>query len=207
MTKEINKTGMSGTKWDLFLTAIDLFAEKCYNRVSIRDLAKRVGIKPASIYNHFESKDALLSAIFDFWEVNLKEYMPDIEEVCSYIGKIPPREVMLKAEFCFSEELQPIMENIIIIASSEMRNNDRAKRLIEDYMINNPKDYLREVLTRMIERDAIEPVNVEGFVNLYTNYCLGGAMRSNSCISFDRNEWISSIKIMLSIIKAKERVR
>ena len=43
--------------------AFALFAERGYRGVSVRDIAVAVGIKDASLYNHFPSKQAIFDAI------------------------------------------------------------------------------------------------------------------------------------------------
>lgn len=43
--------------------AFTLFAERGYHAVSVRDIAAAVGIKDASLYNHFASKQALFDAV------------------------------------------------------------------------------------------------------------------------------------------------
>lgn len=48
-----------GTKEQVLLIATLSFAKHGYAAVSMRDLAKIMGINQSSIYNHFESKDAL----------------------------------------------------------------------------------------------------------------------------------------------------
>src|SRR5438046_7701489 len=53
--------------------AAGLFLEKGYKAASMRDLAERVGVEAASLYNHIRSKTELLHDIcFDvanlFWE-------------------------------------------------------------------------------------------------------------------------------------------
>jgi AcrR family transcriptional regulator len=55
----------SPTKERILLTAARLFATNSYNGVSVKDIADEVGIKPASLYNHFESKEALWEAILN----------------------------------------------------------------------------------------------------------------------------------------------
>jgi len=45
--------------------AAELFLTKGYAETSLRTIADEVGIRPASIYHHFESKDALLTEILD----------------------------------------------------------------------------------------------------------------------------------------------
>lgn len=54
------------TKEKIFEVAINLFSEKGYNGASIRDIAKEVGIKESSIYNHYKGKDAILQAILEY---------------------------------------------------------------------------------------------------------------------------------------------
>ncbi len=55
------------TKERVFAAALDLFAHKGMEAVSIRDIAARVGISAAAFYNHFRSKDALLKAVYDYY--------------------------------------------------------------------------------------------------------------------------------------------
>lgn len=45
--------------------ALELFAEYGFSRVSMRDLASFLGIKVGSIYNHIESKEALLVELIE----------------------------------------------------------------------------------------------------------------------------------------------
>ena len=43
--------------------ALGLFAKKGYDAVSVDEIAKAVGIKAPSIYNHFDSKQEIFDAI------------------------------------------------------------------------------------------------------------------------------------------------
>lgn len=45
--------------------AADLFFKLGYHGTSLRDIASAVGVQPASIYHHFESKQALLFAVLN----------------------------------------------------------------------------------------------------------------------------------------------
>ena len=52
------------TTRDRILTeALDLFAQSGYGGASMRELARRVGIRESSLYNHFSGKAAILEAI------------------------------------------------------------------------------------------------------------------------------------------------
>ena len=50
-------------KEEIIQVAAKLFKNKGYNAVTMRDLAKALGIKAASLYNHIDSKQAILQNI------------------------------------------------------------------------------------------------------------------------------------------------
>ena len=57
-------TTKENTRQTILKASIELFAQNGYANVSVRDIAKVVGIKPASLYYHFKSKESLyLSAV------------------------------------------------------------------------------------------------------------------------------------------------
>jgi AcrR family transcriptional regulator len=68
------RTGKDVSRKEVILkAAAGLFLEKGYKAASMRDLAERVGVEAASLYNHIRSKTELLHDIcFDvanlFWE-------------------------------------------------------------------------------------------------------------------------------------------
>lgn len=54
------------TKEKILETALELFSQRGYDGASIRDIARAVGIRESSIYNHFENKQAIFDGIVDF---------------------------------------------------------------------------------------------------------------------------------------------
>ena len=50
-------------KQEIIITAAKLFKQKGYSAVTMRDLAKSMGIKAASLYNHINSKQEILTDI------------------------------------------------------------------------------------------------------------------------------------------------
>ena len=53
------------TRDKIILESLNLFSKKGYEGVSMRDIAAAVGIKGASIYNHFKGKEEIFNAIVD----------------------------------------------------------------------------------------------------------------------------------------------
>lgn len=54
---------MEATKQRILEKALELFSSKGYDSVSVGEIAKAVGIKAPSLYNHFPSKQAIFDAI------------------------------------------------------------------------------------------------------------------------------------------------
>lgn len=56
--------GMEGKKGDLLRAALALFADRGYDAVSVRDIAKKAGVSEAALYKHFKGKEDM--ALFTF---------------------------------------------------------------------------------------------------------------------------------------------
>ena len=52
-----------GRRGEIVSAAADFFAEQGYHTVGMRDIARAVGIRGASLYNHFSSKEEIMYAI------------------------------------------------------------------------------------------------------------------------------------------------
>lgn len=53
------------TKQRILDKALELFSERGYDSVSVDEIAKAVGIRGSSLYNHFSSKQAIFEAIVE----------------------------------------------------------------------------------------------------------------------------------------------
>jgi len=62
------------TKEKILCTALELFSQRGYDGVSVRDIARAVGIRESSIYNHFKSKQAIFDGIVEFFYQQSEDY-------------------------------------------------------------------------------------------------------------------------------------
>ena len=54
------------TKERILEAALELFSQRGFDGASVRDIARAVGIRESSLYNHFENKRAIFDGIVDF---------------------------------------------------------------------------------------------------------------------------------------------
>ena len=65
------------TKEKIFDVSLELFSQKGFNNTSVRQIAREVGIKESSIYNHYPSKQAILDEILKTFQNQLIIYDAD----------------------------------------------------------------------------------------------------------------------------------
>ena len=53
-------------KKEIINAALELASERGLGAVSMQQIADRVGITKASLYNHYSSKDQIIEAMYDF---------------------------------------------------------------------------------------------------------------------------------------------
>ena len=95
---------MEDTKQRILEKSLELFSTKGYDAVSVGEIAKAVGIKAPSLYNHFPSKQAIFDAIL---ETTSAHYQKDTAEIAvlkktSRFSLISRRSCWLKKSDRFS---------------------------------------------------------------------------------------------------------
>ena len=69
-----------GRKGDLLKASLHLFAEEGYDKVSVRDIAKRAGVSEAALYKHFKSKEEMALHIFSLIIAYYTGVLKDIDK-------------------------------------------------------------------------------------------------------------------------------
>ena len=55
------------TKERIFDVSLELFSQRGFDAVSVREIAREVGIRESSIYNHYKNKEAILDTIIEYF--------------------------------------------------------------------------------------------------------------------------------------------
>ena len=97
-----------GTKERIFDVAIMQIAKMGFENVSMRDIANEAGIKVASIYNHFSSKDEILDTIYDYFSTHRLDNRNSTDRIKKTIETGSALEIMIvlsDTAFDFEEKI------------------------------------------------------------------------------------------------------
>ena len=190
---------MTGRKWNIFTRAMDLFALNGYHNVSMREIADAVKIKPASIYNHFSSKEDILQAIFDYYEKYRLNCLPDADELLTLAGTEPPLTTLFRTIVVYPEEEMERMGKALRIADLLSTVNERAARIIDE-VIFSADTHTKPLLERMLELGVIDPLDIDEFCNLLNSFCHSAAVRHYSNRSFTTEEYTAGLTMLFRFI-------
>lgn len=101
---------MNGNKQLIKTVALDLFGQKGYEDTSLAEIAREVGIKKPSIYNHFRSKDDLFVEVLkDLIISEVKAYRMAQEEM----NHLEPVENVRNLFDLFCQRLMTTKESLL----------------------------------------------------------------------------------------------
>ena len=126
------------TKQRIIQCAVDLFAVKGYTETSIRDLANAVGLKGASIYNHFPSKNAILEYILDDYSQHLTtEYMN--KNIDAILLENPTSDgILASMQLTFPKGLEEYYLKVLhVLMQEQYRNPIVRSYMSKDFILHN----------------------------------------------------------------------
>lgn len=137
-----------------------LFSKRGYDGVSMRDLAAEVGIKAASIYNHFSSKDEIFNSLLLEME---KRYEQMINKINVPNGT--SKEAAMEYVDISEEQLQQIAGGLFLyfakdefagpfrkMITAEQYRNSAAGNVFREMFINGALEYQTDLFQALIEQ-------------------------------------------------------
>jgi AcrR family transcriptional regulator len=155
------------TQNQILITASRLFACKGYDSVSIREIAKEVGIKESSIYNHFNSKKDILEALFKEFAVRAPDSRPTQEQLEQMSKIMSLREIMKNILFCVGRNIDEVLENTAIIIQCERFKNALGAEAYYKYLVYEPELYYQDFIEMMLREKRLANQNARKIIKPY----------------------------------------
>ena len=199
------------TKEKIFDVSIDLFSQNGYDGVSIRQIAKEVGIKESSIYNHYQSKESILESILSYY-INemLKEEAPVMQ---------PKENLNMDFDHFYKEGSDRFisklseekMMKITRIFLVESYHNEKIKKFVKEaiigYAINGWED-LFNLMKEMnfIKKDAdikqlAESFYYYGLFLLYEHFIINYPKKKKKFLKDFERRTTNHMKILFNSVK------
>lgn len=172
--------GEKETTEKIFDAAIDLFSQKGYDAVSIRDIASAVGIKESSIYKHYTSKDQILQKIVQYPMAKMYNIAARDDTTEQLIAKMGAEGFITETGNVFTSWMaDPNTLKILRIFYIELYHNNEIKKAYTD-LISAGENFWALVFSIMIKQRLIKPADptllssefLSFFWNAFTNYFL-----------------------------------
>lgn len=147
---------MSTTRERILEVSLELFSQRGYSAVSIRDICKCVRIKESSVYYHFENKQNIFDELLNKFSEIAKSMMAQLENGLtdgqnSFSGGI--RTV----SNCFFE--QYLMDNfcnkVMRIIFIEQFNNENVRKLYQHWLMDEPLNFQKKIFSTLMSLGMI----------------------------------------------------
>lgn len=152
-------------KENIITEAAKLFATKTYDSVTIRDISKKINIKSPSLYNHFNSKEDILTAILLRFKENYIKYFENSREIITAENDfIKIIDIMFASLRTIDNEFMYYGMTIIM---KEQFHNKLAKDLAAKLFYKDSIEYIKSSFDYMVEKKIIKPCNSKAIATFF----------------------------------------
>jgi len=172
MKKEKIPTTTLNTKERIFEASVDLFSQKGYDAVSMREIGREVGIRESSIYNHYKNKEAILESIINHLIEEMGTYSMTEEEINELISDSPELFFETGSREFINGMSNPRTEKIWRILSIEVFHNDKIKKFFVNELLEYPLNQWEKIFTKMMKKGLIKEYDPKILAREYFSFAL-----------------------------------
>ncbi|MDR3207525.1 MAG: TetR/AcrR family transcriptional regulator [Oscillospiraceae bacterium] len=165
-----SNAGVCKTRDAILLCATLLFAQKGYDGVSVGELARHIGIKPASLYNHFQSKEDLWKAVVLHTEQMYNLYFDLLNaELCQTENFAQALEIIFREPKLMENHFTCFAFNLIL---SEQLRDESAWEVMSGVFLEKSIRILVAGFDRCIQHGSVRPFHTRPIAILILNTVL-----------------------------------
>ena len=146
------------TKQKILERAASLFAEKGFTEASIRELTKDVGLKnPASLYNHFSSKNAILEHMLEEYTDNNIDVF-EHRNITEILQANPTADGVLSClQISYPKDRIDYYLDVLCVMLQEQLRNPLVCKYVSDQIILRAEVNMGKVIEKLKELGIVRP--------------------------------------------------
>jgi AcrR family transcriptional regulator len=155
--------------------ALNMFSERGYEAVSIRDICGEVGIKESTLYYHFKNKEDILNSLIDKFRSHIDGLLIHVDEIAGMPGKKEKKSddaglQMMDSYMIDSYLFDPFCNLMLRLMMIEQFHNEEIRALYEKTLFTDPYEIQLSVFRKLSSAGAIPEKDVEWIVKEYHSY-------------------------------------
>jgi AcrR family transcriptional regulator len=165
--------GDKGTREQIMDAAIDLFSQKGYDAVSVREIARAVGIRESSIYNHYKGKEDLMDSITGYFITELSKPDPEEQPMEVMLRKYTPDEyLIISGKAYMSRFKDERLSKVWRLISIELYRNKKVRDFFRTTILEFPLLAWEQVFQKMMDLGYIRQSDARRLANEFFYYCI-----------------------------------
>ncbi len=149
---------MNETKQKILNAALDLFSQKGFSAVSIRDICKVVDIKESSIYYHFKNKQAIFDELLQQFESIATELMSQLDQGSMTLPDTFEENLLEKTCHCFFENylMDDYCNKIMRMLSIEHLHSEEMQKIYDEWIFDKPLHFQGKMFSLLGEAGIVK---------------------------------------------------
>ena len=155
--------------------ALNMFSERGYEAVSIRDICGEVGIKESTLYYHFKNKKDILDSLIEKFRSHIDGLLTHVDE----ITEMPPQKKgkkhddislkMVDSYMIDSYLFDPFCNLMLRLMMIEQFHNEELRVLYEKTLFTDPYEIQMSVFKKLATTGVLPEKEIEWIVKESTS--------------------------------------
>lgn len=176
------------TKDKIFYTSLDLFSQRGFSGVSIREITREVGIKESSLYNHYRNKDEIFESILTFFREDFSKTLPPVELLDDILENSTVESFLKAGHRNFKKYMEDETgQKMWRILQAEQFRSPLAREIILNDLFKTTITFLELVFTKFIEMEKIRPLDPKMLATEY-QYPVFSLLTEYNILKFDNQD-------------------
>lgn len=148
------------TKKKIIDVSLELFSQKGFTAISVRDICKIVGVKESAIYYFFKNKKEILDTLLEEFLAINKNYTDSLYSNTSQVNRITQEDFLNVIDHYLEDYLMnPFVNSFIKILYIEQSNNTELRKLFNKVLFDEPIQFQSMIFDILINLGYLKKVD------------------------------------------------